>query len=237
MSRSMDDPALDRQLTIEPRLGLYLLRVGRQTEAISFGELLATTNALAGRLGKPTLAIAQREVGTSAAFDRYQSALRLAAQAGQTGGLWFHPATPEPLRNALSSARSCGRKVRLYYGDPDTGQCSLATTNNVGWIGRMSGAVLAYPMLLSSLDAKAGLRILDSGVVRVQDLDSAGMVIYEHPHYHLPEMSVSEMPDSTVVVLLGDAQRMQFTSNEHFARWKKYMRGSHHNHPKAPAAV
>lgn len=165
MSRSIDDLAIDRQLTIEPRLGLYLLRVGRQTEAVSFGELLATTNALAGKLGKPTLAISQREVGTSVAFDRYQSALRLAAQAGQAGGLWFHPSTPEPLRNALASARACGRRVRLYYGDPDTGQCSLATTNNVGWIGRMSGSALAYPMLMSSADAKAGLRILDSGVV------------------------------------------------------------------------
>lgn len=237
MSRSMDDLAIDRQLTIEPRLGLYLLRVGRQTEAISFSELLATTNALAGKLGKPTLAISQREVGTSAAFDRYQSALRLAAQAGQVGGLWFHPATPEPLRNALASARACGRRVRLYYGDPDTGQCSLATTNNVGWIGRMYGSALAYPMLMSSADAKAGLRILDSGVVRVQDLDSAGMVVYEHPRYHLPDMSVNEMPDATVVLLIGESQRMQFESNEHFARWIKYMRGGHHNHPKAPAAV
>lgn len=237
MSRSFDNLAIDRQLTIEPRLGIYLHRVGHQVEAISFNELLATTNALAGKLGKPTLAIPQRDVGTAAAFDRYQSALRLAAQANQPGGLWFHPTSPEPLRNALASSRACGRKVRLYYGNPDSGECSLATTNNIGWIGRTSGAALPYPMLMTSVEAKAGLRIFDSGVVRVQDLDSSGMVIYEHPNYHLPEMSVAEMPDACVVVVLSNTQRLQFEGNEHYARWTKYMRGGHHNHPKAPVAV
>lgn len=230
-----DDLSVARHLVIDPKNRVFILNVGFNTEAISFADVLDITNAIAGIAEKPSLAISAKDVGTTEAFERYRAALKLAPESFKAP-MWFHSRTPHEVRSALLSAKACGRKIRIYYGDPLTGEDSLASRENIGWVGRMTGAHLPFPVLLNSLESRGGTRVFDSGIVRIQDLDASGLEVYKHPSYHLPQMSIAEITDGTVILSLKD-RRIQFNTDDHYQRWRRYMMGVQHNTPRVPACV
>lgn len=220
---------LETDVLIDPRLRFYLRRSGASAECVGFDEVAAIANALAGLINVPTLAIAEREIGTLDAFQKYQELLRRAAPlcANKT---WFHPMTASAVKVALETVRVNRRKVRLYFGDRLSGVDALETQGTIGWIGR-GGAPLPRPILLVESDDKSGMPVDDSAIVRIQDV-AANFDHYRHPGYRLPELVQVPVDDATVQILVEGRRRVAFDDDEHAARWLKFMRGEHHHRPR-----
>jgi hypothetical protein len=122
-------------LVVDHARQMYLDRHAGFTASYDFATVTATANALAGRLGVPSLAIGTSEVGSTAAYEKYLSLVRMASAKFKPGDVWYDPRTPVPLRHALETARATRRQVRLFYGDPRTGTDRLATRDVLGYVG------------------------------------------------------------------------------------------------------
>lgn len=204
------------------------------TASVDFATVRATANALAGHLGLPSFALSDAEIGTPAAFEKYQRLMRLAPSKLRPGDTWYDPRTPHAARHALESARATRRKIRLHYGDPKTGLDRLAVQDVVGFVGTASWQ-LPHPILLAERHMHLGPRICELEVVRVVDVD--GMVAtYQHNSYRLPEFGTvsvgsSEAPEK--VLLVADGQPAVECANlAQATRWIKFFRGSAHAAPK-----
>lgn len=213
---------------------LYLESHAGYTASYDFATVRANANALAGRIGSPSLAITDSEIGSVAAFEKYLALVRLATRKFRPGDVWYDPRTPTAARQALESARATKRLVRLHYGDPRTGLDRLAVQDVLGFIGYAAWA-LPHPILLAERQLHVGPRVVELEIVRVVDVD--GMVAtYEHPTYRLPHLTTvsacdPDHPDR--LVLAADGRELLRCANQaQAARWSKFFRGAVHQAPK-----
>lgn len=221
-------------LQIDHARHLYVESHVGYTASVDFSTVLATANALAGHLGIPTMGIGESEIGTQSAFEKYQRLMRLAMMKIRPGEVWYDPRTPRDARIALDTARASKRKVRLHYGDPNTGLDKLATQDIVGFVG-YAGWQLPHPILLSERNCHLGSRICELEVVRVVDVDGM-FASYEHPRYTLPAFTTvsannSEAPDEVMLIADGSPV-MNCTNQGQATRWIKFFKGSTHTPPK-----
>ena len=91
--------------------------------------------------------------------------------------------TPVEVQNILNqyTHRADKRRLRLYYGDAESGLDWLEENNCIGHIGRSMGPV-HIPLLIKNTRSMGGGAILDHCVVKIQDVDTK-RVLYQHPNY------------------------------------------------------
>lgn len=94
-------------------------------------------------------------------------------------GAFYHAETAPELIRHLERAREEGRKVRLFYGDAETGRDWLEEHGVEGRLGRSMGP-LKVPLILAPR-ANHGSALLDHCIVRLR-VD--GQDVWRHPGYH-----------------------------------------------------
>jgi hypothetical protein len=105
-------------------------------------------------------------------------------------GTTYNDKTPAALVQALESARLSGLRVRLFFGDSETG-ADWAEENDVcGYIGRSCGTV-KVPLLLHNQRSVGGREIMDNCVVRLQ---IGGRDVWRHPGYTVPLLGIRKPP-------------------------------------------
>ena len=124
-------------------------------------------------------------------------------------GTCYYADTPEPVVELLEQLRHSRRKIRLYYGDPATGQSWLDEHDVIGWIGRSTGTI-KVPLLIEPGDI-GGPALLDHCIVRV---DSPRQVLYQHDDFRV----------GTVELVRGELKRLP---------WEIWIDGSVHARFKA----
>ncbi len=139
-------------------------------------------------------------------------------------GLWFDKRTPEAVRKLLLAACRSGARIRVYYGDVDTGRCWGDEHDTIGTVGRSMGPV-RIPLLLHSSRSMGGGGILDGAIVGLQT--GPGNWAYRHPKLGLGEY-VEDSP--TRAGYVGEVRRdgevcARFTKEGQAARWIKFMQG------------
>lgn len=82
---------------------------------------------------------------------------------------------------ALHRARQRGDRIRLWYGDTDTGEAWPEEHDVIGYVGRSTGREPVF-ILVHNSRSTGGPAILTSSVVRI-DLTSDGHTLYQHPHF------------------------------------------------------
>lgn len=97
-------------------------------------------------------------------------------------GTTYDERTPAAVVQILESARIAGRRLRLHFGDTDTGRDWCEEWDVTGRIGR-SGGPVKVPILLYSRRSMGGTHILDHCIVKVRTA-AGGRVLYQHPAYH-----------------------------------------------------
>lgn len=97
---------------------------------------------------------------------------------------------PAEVLKMLEDCRIARTRVRLFYGDPQTGRDHLEEHDTMGRIGQLEGDLTTLRLL--SDDEDGGVPILADSVVRILDLRSK-QDLYRHPQYHLPEMEVRSL--------------------------------------------
>lgn len=210
-------------LRIDRRERLYIERRGHSVDAISFEDVLDITNALAGRLRLPSLAISSSELGSVDAYRRYRLLLTKAAGKLPTDESWYHPRTPAQARQALETARIARYRVRLYYGDPATGRDAMEIVNTVGYIGRR-GHDLPLPVLLAQPGDRHGTRIHSAALVRVAALDHH-VDLWQHPRYHLPRLDCAPLLDGQARVVIDGTLDVDFNNDREATKYLRFVRG------------
>jgi len=203
-------------LTVDYRARLYLVRWIDSVEAISFDDVVQLSNALAGRLGQPSLALGDAD-GSEAQFERFQELLARAAQELPINETFYHPRTRRAVRQALEQARLQRRRVRIYYGDPVSGLDSCLPPQ-VGYVGRR-GEQLQWPILSSAAGLCTGTRIHSASLVRVESL-SEYVDLYRHERYHLPPIDFIPLLDGQARLLVGGVAN-DFADDVQARRWLK----------------
>jgi len=103
----------------------------------------------------------------------------------ETDGTFYHEKTPEKVIQVLNRFMH-DREVRLklYYGDPETGVDWGESYDILGYIGRSTGDI-KIPILVYNNKCYGGVSILDHCIVKIEHANKRkGGVLYQHENYH-----------------------------------------------------
>lgn len=139
----------------------------------------------------------------------------------EPSGVYYRDTTPRPVIDALERARkSWGSRVRLFYGDKQTGRDWGEENDVTGRVGRTGGRI-PVPILLHNSRSIGGGAILCENIVR---LIVDGREVYRHPHYHQPAYAI--LFNSKGASVLADGQHVaSFDSKPQAERWIAFMTG------------
>ncbi len=103
-------------------------------------------------------------------------------------GTSYHEDTTDEIIKVLEEARIHNKRIRIFYGDTETGRDWMEVYDTIGTIGRSCGEV-KIPLLINNSRSYRGAAILDNCIVKIT-IDKR--VIYQNVKYYLPEMEIKE---------------------------------------------
>ncbi len=108
----------------------------------------------------------------------------------------FSETTPNEVCNILANAIKDSRKQRLkiYYGDVNTGKDWNEEFDTIGYIGLSTGTV-KIPLLILRKNSFGGGAILDNCIVKIKDIKT-GSTLYQHEKYISPKVEIKDSVDS-----------------------------------------
>jgi hypothetical protein len=91
--------------------------------------------------------------------------------------------TPAAVREIIEREIHSGRRLRVFYGDQNTGRDWCEEWMNQGYIGRSTGTQ-PIPLLVNNSRSTGGPGLLDSSIVKITH---QGRVMWQHPSYNHPK--------------------------------------------------
>ena len=134
-----------------------------------------------------------------------------AATGDMADWTYFSGGTTAEVINVLELARKQGWRVRLSYGDAQTGRDWLEEYDVEGTISRSMGPV-KIPILLPNSRSTGGGGILTNCIVKVRLTGGDHAELYRHPQYHRPQMQAvpGDMAGYAATVLVGGRIHARF---------------------------
>jgi hypothetical protein len=172
--------------SIDLKQQLYVLRGDGGFSCLGFGvardRMLLYLKRMGRTLPDPI------PYGDREAFALYQSIEReyMAHPASRETTFDLH--TPDAVARILEEARLRRRRLRIYYGDRETGRDWNSNSDILGYIGRSMGPI-RVPLLLDRLSSSGGGAILTADIVKIQQADTKA-VLWVHSAYHTLPMAV-----------------------------------------------
>ena len=123
----------------------------------------------------------------------------------------------DKVRGVLENARKYGDRIRVFYGDPETGRDWCEEHGVMGYVARSVGPEKVY-ILLANSRAIGGLPILVDNVIKVT-IDKR--VVYQHPKYNLGEFEIRGRDVYRDGKLLA-----RFESEDKARRYVEFLRGN-----------
>ncbi len=144
----------------------------------------------------------------------------------QPSGCYYHDTTPPEVVTLLERAKGNYSKVRLFYGDRETGKNWMGEYDVYGRISSSMGPH-KIPILIKSERSMGGGGILADCIVCLM---VGGRVAYKHPDFKFPEIRVGlegaheDTPWAAYVD--GDKNpHARFKTERSAKRWSQFMRG------------
>lgn len=94
----------------------------------------------------------------------------------------------EKLWKVLSSLVHSGRRVRVWYGDTETGRSWNEEYGVTGTIGRSAGKI-AVPILIGNSRSCCSGALLDDCIIRIDDI-KAKRTVYRQDNFHVEKLEV-----------------------------------------------
>lgn len=107
-------------------------------------------------------------------------------------GISYHENTPDAVIRVLENAMRTNKRIRIFYGDTETGRDWMEIYDTIGTIGKSCGQN-KIPLLIKNSRSYGGGAILTHCIVKIT-IDKE--VVYKHPKYYLPEMEIKEASDT-----------------------------------------
>lgn len=113
----------------------------------------------------------------------------------EVNGTSYQKGTPKEVIDVLENARTSRTRIKLYYGDHETGRDWKETMDTVGTIGRSTGSI-KVPLLIKLSKSTGGGAILTASIVKIKDAKT-GKVLYQSSNYKQPKVEItpSDMQD------------------------------------------
>ncbi len=137
-------------------------------------------------------------------------------------GTCYHADTPEPVVEVLETVRLNQRKVRLYYGNTQTGQSWFEENDEIGRIGRSTGPI-KVPLLIEPGEI-GGPALLDHCVIRI---DSPRTVLYQHEQFRTGDFKLvcGKVERAPWEVFIDHAVQARFQDKRQAQRYIDFMQG------------
>lgn len=154
---------------------------------VIFDQLVELNNRLT-KAGVQVPMANKLEIGTVRQYEQYLTALAAYTKLNDED-TWYLDSTPKKLKDLLECYRKNRKPVRIFYGNPETGEDWLSDYGVLGTIGRSTGFMKA-PLLLEKSSQWGDLLSVDN-ILRIVDVDSREEV-YRTENYYQPELSIGE---------------------------------------------
>lgn len=136
----------------------------------------------------------------------------------------------EKLWSVLSSLVHSDRRVRIWYGDVETGRSWNEEYSVTGTIGRSTGNI-KIPILISNARSYGGRSLLDDCIIRIDDIKQK-KILYKADNFHVEKLEVeielgSEYPYKVMQNKdSGEVQNVaNFKDSKRALRWIDFMNG------------
>lgn len=136
-------------------------------------------------------------------------------------GTFYDNDVPDAVINVLEDAYNREKRVRLFFGDKNTGKDWLEMCDIMGYICKSNGQ-RKIPILLHNIRSVGGLGILASNIVKIT-IDKK--VVYKHPKYHLPQLEIKPSTSSKFTLYADDVATMNCESKEKAERLISFLKG------------
>lgn len=218
---------MTRLHSINPDSRLYTLKEGDGYSCLGFDVLESRTSAYARHLtqhGIPVPFDRPAAIGTEERFQQYEATARAFMLAPAPQDTWFDDRTPQAVRHALEHARRTGQRVRLFYGDTETGKAWEDEWNVVGTIGRSMGPC-KIPLLIANARSHGGAAVLDSSVVAIAS--GPNQWLYRHENFDVGQWEIrpSDMPEYAAAVWHDGKLQSRHKTEAAAVRYVAFMRG------------
>ena len=132
-------------------------------------------------------------------------------------GTFFDIKTPEKVCQILNRCiKNRKTRIRVFYGDKETGRDWMEEYNTMGYIGRSTGRIKT-PLLLITSRSLGGGALRDSCIVKITENKR---VLYQHPLYNTPVVKVEKDK-----VLFDGKIHANCGTEEHAKTWAKFITG------------
>lgn len=207
-------------VSVDAERRLYIIKQEAGVSCLGFDNLEQNLKQLQERLG---LAVeSDAPAGTPERYAQYEQMLDEASRyPKKMAATWFKPKTQLRVRRILEKAWREDAKLRLFFGDADTGRDWLEENDTSGRIGR-SGGLMKVPLLLSD-SGRFGAPISDDCIVKIQDEE--GRVLWQHRKYHLPEMEIQKGSEKSWELLVEGRVHARFDSFGEAAAYAAFLSG------------
>lgn len=122
------------------------------------------------------------------------------------------------------------KRIRIWYGDTETGRSWNDEYDIIGTIGRSNGAI-KIPILLNNSRSRRGTGLLDFNIIRIDDI-KAKRTIYKLKNFHVEEMKIETVAGTEYpyrVMQYKDSKEVQnvanFKDKNAALRWIDFMNG------------
>jgi hypothetical protein len=137
-------------------------------------------------------------------------------------GTCYHADTPVPVIELLEQLRQSRRKIRLFYGDPETGQSWNEEHDIIGCIGRSTGSI-KVPLLVEPGEI-GGPALLDHCIIRI---DTPRKVLYQHAAFRVGDVilvqgALQRLPWE---IWIDDFVQARFQSKLEAQQYRDFMQG------------
>lgn len=118
-------------------------------------------------------------------------------------GTWYCFDTSDRVIQILDNAMNKHERIRVFYGDNETGCDWCEFFDTIGYVGRSYGNV-KIPLLIKNNRSIGGLGILDGSIVKIT-IDK--IIVYQHPNYHIDESKFDDLTEKQTAFLKGERNR------------------------------
>lgn len=123
-------------------------------------------------------------------------------------------------------------RIRIWYGDPETGRSWNEEYNTMGRIGRTTGNI-KIPILVNNSRSWGGGAVLMGSIIRIDDIEDK-RTLWKVPNFHVEDMKVYEIFGNEnykyqVAKLSEDSGKWEvqasFKTEKQAYNWVAFMRG------------
>lgn len=171
--------------------------------------------------------VLESQVGTLEQHDQYSKYLaRFSNLNKDEVGVYFPSTVCDKVKRVLKSSIKSSRKLRLFYGDSETGADWLEENEVVGTVGVSTGP-FRVPLIIPA-GKDGGAPILTDNIVKIVECES-GKILFEHPTYSIGSpLTIGDVPSNKVypfAVFQDSKPIARFKSYEKAIQWLAFMYG------------